>query len=62
MQLLLVLALLAGGYLLACQIWPYKPCRRCHGGKQPSPSRKAWRACGRCGGTGRRVRFFAHKP
>lgn len=60
MHLLVVLALLAGGYLIACQVWPYKACSRCRGGKHPSPSRQYWRHCGRCGGTGRRRRFLAN--
>lgn len=49
-------------YLLACQIWPYTACKRCQGGKHPSPSGKAWRHCGRCHGTGRRRRLFARTP
>lgn len=52
---LLVLTL---GYLVACAVWPYANCIRCHGaGKFRSPTGKAWRNCPRCKGTGRRVRI-----
>lgn len=46
-------------YFLACQIWPYTACGRCQSGKHPSPTRKAWRHCSRCGGTGRKRRLLA---
>lgn len=56
--LLLAGALVVLGYVLACAVWPYASCPRCHGsGKRRSPSGKAWRPCRRCGGTGRRVRI-----
>lgn len=45
------------GYALACWIWPFKACGRCHGtGKRRSPTRRAFRLCRRCTGTGRRLR------
>jgi hypothetical protein len=45
------------GYGLACWVWPFKPCPRCHGtGKKRSPSGRAFRACRRCDGTGARLR------
>ncbi|MFI5614728.1 hypothetical protein [Amycolatopsis sp. NPDC051903] len=50
------------GYYLACQIWPYKACGRCQGGKHESPSGKAWRNCFRCGGSGKKRRLLARKP
>lgn len=54
--LLLALAALAV-YVAACAWWPFAACRRCAGtGKRRSPTGKAWRPCGGCGGTGRRVR------
>lgn len=59
MEPLLLLAVLAAVYLLGCVIWPYRPCPRCRGGKSRSPSGRAWRDCGRCGGTGRRIRVGA---
>lgn len=62
MKLVLVALVLLGIYLVGCQIWPYKPCPRCSGGKHPSPSRQYWRHCSRCGGTGRNRRFFARDP
>lgn len=59
MDTLLVLALLIiVGYVIACVVWPFAACRRCSGtGKRRSPSGRAWRPCGRCGGNGARVRW-----
>lgn len=58
--LLLALAALAV-YVAACAWWPFAACRRCEGtGKRRSPTGKAWRPCGRCGGNGRRVRAGRH--
>lgn len=59
MDTLSVLALLGvAGYVIACAVWPFTGCRRCSGtGKRRSPSGRAWRPCGRCDGSGRRVRF-----
>lgn len=56
-SLLLALGAL-GLYFVACVWWPYTNCRRCSGtGKRRSPTGKAWRPCGRCDGSGRRIRF-----
>ncbi|GAA1562536.1 hypothetical protein GCM10009789_14640 [Kribbella sancticallisti] len=56
--LLAALVALAVGYVLACRIWPYANCPRCHGsGKSGSPTRKRFRNCPRCQGTGRRIRL-----
>jgi hypothetical protein len=45
-------------YLLTCAIWPFGKCRRCKGvGKFKSPFGNAFRHCGRCDGSGLRVRF-----
>lgn len=59
MDTLVLLALTAAaGYVVACAIWPFAACRWCSGtGKRRSPTGKAWRPCGRCGGKGRRVRL-----
>lgn len=44
-------------YAVACWIWPFKPCPRCHGsGRRRSPSGRAFRLCRRCDGTGARLR------
>jgi hypothetical protein len=55
----LALAGYAACYLLMCAAFPFGHCRRCHGtGKLYSPlSRKVFRLCPRCDGTGRRVRI-----
>lgn len=54
---LVILAVVAA-YVIACAIWPFTACARCHGaGKHRSPSGKAWRTCKRCRGTGARIRF-----
>lgn len=54
--------LVAGAcYWVACLVWPFAACRRCHGdGKSRSPSGRTWRLCKRCDGTGRRLRVGRH--
>ena len=49
----------AACYLLMCAAFPFGHCRRCKGaGKLYSPfSRRVFRLCPRCDGTGRRVRI-----
>ncbi|MGC4940501.1 hypothetical protein [Kribbella sp. DT2] len=45
-------------YLFTCAVWPFGKCRRCKGaGKFKSPFGNAFRHCGRCDGSGLRVRF-----
>lgn len=46
------------GYLIACAVFPYKVCRVCTGSKKMR-SGKAFRACWRCRGSGRRRRLGA---
>src|SRR5690242_7483131 len=54
----LALLAIAAAYVIACVIWPFAACHRCHGaGKHRSPSGKAWRTCKRCRGSGARIRF-----
>lgn len=56
--LVLLLLVVTFGYILACAIWPYQPCPRCHGtGKLRAPFGRALRICGRCRGTGLRLRL-----
>lgn len=59
LAVLAVLVLVAGGaYLVACAVWPFAACRnpRCEGGRVRSPSGRSWRQCGRCQGSGMRLR------
>ena len=52
-------AFTAGGvYALGCWRWPYTNCPRCGGeGKRRAWwSRRAWRPCRRCKGSGQRLR------
>jgi DnaJ-class molecular chaperone len=44
------------GYAIACRLWPYASCRRCNGGRKDSPSKRYWRLCKKCKGTGTRLR------
>lgn len=45
------------GYSLTCAVWPFKPCRRCHGhGRSRAPMGRAFRRCPRCKGDGARLR------
>lgn len=58
---LLVVTIAVGFYLLSCLIWPFGKCRRCKGaGKFKSPFGKAYRHCGKCDGSGLRVRVGRH--
>jgi hypothetical protein len=54
----LALAGYAAYYLAACSLFPFGACRRCKGaGKLRNPlSKRMFRLCPRCEGTGRRVR------
>jgi DnaJ-class molecular chaperone len=54
----LALAVITGGYALACTVAPWGRCRKCHGiGRKTTRSSKVARAwCRRCDGTGLRVR------
>ena len=56
--LLPVLLVITLGYLLACSLWPFTPCRRCHGTAQRrAPIGRGVRFCRRCRGTGLRLRL-----
>ncbi|WP_432838925.1 hypothetical protein [Dactylosporangium sp. CA-092794] len=46
------------GYAVACWLWPFTACRRCHGtGKRRALfGGPAFGLCRRCDGTGRRLR------
>ncbi|RCW46840.1 hypothetical protein DFQ14_101179 [Halopolyspora algeriensis] len=49
------------GYFATCVIWPFKPCKTCHGtGKRHARIVTAFRLCTRCQGTGRRIRIGRH--
>ena len=56
--LLLMLTVATLGYLLACWLWPFVACRRCHGtGKRRALfGGRAFGICRRCDGTGRQLR------
>lgn len=56
-RILIIVAIWAAGYFVACAVWPWTACGHCEGGKKRSPSGKAWRPCRRCKGTGRKVRL-----
>lgn len=54
----LVLVVVAVGYLLTCWIWPFGRCPRCKGlGKRKAPLGRVYRICLPCEGTGYRVRI-----
>lgn len=56
--LLLILAAVTLGYVLACWLWPFVACRRCKGnGKRRALfGGRAFGICSRCDGTGRQLR------
>lgn len=48
----------AVGYAVACRLWPFMACGKCHGsGKRTSPSGRAYGRCRRCKGKGERLRL-----
>lgn len=48
----------AGGYFIACAVWPWTAHKHCKGtGKRRSPSGKNWGNCRGCGGSGKKVRL-----
>jgi hypothetical protein len=58
LDIVVLVVLWLGGYILACWVWPYASCGRCQGsGQRRSPSGKAFGDCRRCGGSGRRLRI-----
>lgn len=50
---------LAALYIAATVWWPFVSCPwpKCEGGKRRSPTRKAWRKCWWCRGSGSRIRW-----
>lgn len=58
-RLIIVLALAAGIYVVSGLIWPYTACSACTGGKHASPTGKNWRSCGRCAGSGKKLRLIS---
>ncbi|MFF1822074.1 hypothetical protein ACFVWG_32505 [Kribbella sp. NPDC058245] len=58
---LLVVTIAVAFYLFTCLVWPFGKCRRCKGvGKFKSPFGNAFRHCGKCDGSGLRVRLGRH--
>ena len=57
----LIVTIAVALYLLGCLIWPFGKCRRCKGvGKFKSPFGRAYRHCGKCDGSGLRIRLGRH--
>ena len=54
---LLAVVLWAGWYLIACALFPWRACGWCDGGKKRNSSRKHWRECRHCAGSGRKPRI-----
>jgi hypothetical protein len=54
-----VLAVFVGVYMLSGLLWPYTACSACADGKHASPSGKNWRSCGKCDGSGKKVRLIS---
>ncbi|TDW98067.1 hypothetical protein [Kribbella sp. VKM Ac-2566] len=58
---LLIVTVAVAFYLFTCVVWPFGKCRRCKGvGKFKSPFGCAYRHCGKCQGSGLRVRLGRH--
>jgi hypothetical protein len=60
--LLAVVTVWTAGYLLACWLYPFTTCRRCHGtGNHPTPlGATTVRLCRRCHGASRQLRLGRH--
>ena len=58
-RFIVVLALLAGLYLLSGFFWPYTVCPACQGRRSYSPSGKNWHEGRRCGGSGKKIRLIS---
>ena len=59
--MVLIVTVVVAFYLFTCLVWPFGKCRRCKGvGKFKSPFGKAYRHCGKCKGSGLRVRLGRH--
>jgi hypothetical protein len=47
-------------YVISIFLWPYARCRSCRGSSTNiGSSHRRWGVCGRCGGSGKRVRLGA---
>ena len=58
---LLIVTVAVAFYLFTCLVWPFGKCRRCKGvGKFKSPFGNAFRHCGKCDGSGLRIRLGRH--
>uniref|UniRef100_UPI003F499311 hypothetical protein n=1 Tax=Amycolatopsis sp. CA-096443 TaxID=3239919 RepID=UPI003F499311 len=58
-RVIVVFLVVAGIYLGSVWRWPYTSCPACSGGQRPSPWGNNHRSCGRCNGTGRKLRVIA---
>lgn len=58
--LVLLVLVVAAGYLISLRLWPFTYCRRCGGNRRsPGSNRKRFAMCRGCGGSGRRIRLGA---
>jgi hypothetical protein len=54
---ILALAVVTVGYVVACAVWPFRACRHCGGaGKSRSPTGRAFHHCRHCNGSGAQLR------
>ena len=58
-RFVVVLVVITVFYLLSGFFYPYTTCPACKGRKNFSPSKKNWNECGRCGGSGKKVRLIS---
>lgn len=62
--LVIVVSVYAAAYSISVRRHPYRPCRQCgeSGKHRGTVFTGSFRACTRCGGTGRELRPFAKEP
>ena len=60
LEVLVLAAVIAGGYWGSLRLWPWRPCRRCDGGgRNAGSNRRRFGTCPACGGSGRKLRLGA---
>lgn len=56
---IVILVALAGLYVVSGLLYPYTTCPSCQGRKNFSPTGRNWAECGRCGGSGKKIRLIS---
>jgi hypothetical protein len=63
--ILIFVLIAAGWWRISLLVHPYAPCRRCRGrrrGRNLGSTDDRWGRCGKCKGSGERLRWGAREP